>query len=62
MDQYSFEKKLKSKAELHLGSEFEHTRFVGENGKMVDPFVPPFEILKVKDLTQKKREFQKINN
>jgi len=28
---------------------------------MVDPFVPAFDIMKVKDLTQKKRESQKIN-
>jgi len=55
------EKKLKVKTELHLGSEFEHTRFVGEDGQMVDPFVPAFDIMKVKDLTQKKRESQKIN-
>ena len=45
------EKKLKVKTELHLGSEFEHTRFVGEDGQMVDPFVPAFDIMKVKDLT-----------
>ena len=50
------EKKLKVKTELHLGSEFEHTRFVGEDGQMVDPFVPAFDIMKVKDLTSKKRE------
>jgi hypothetical protein len=34
------EKKLKVKTELHLGTEFEHTRFVGPDGKSVDPFVP----------------------
>ena len=56
------EKKLKVKTELHLGSEFEHTRFVGEDGQMVDPFVPAFDIMKVKDLTQKKRESQKIKS
>ena len=38
------EKKLKIKTELHLGTEFEHTRFVGPNGKIVDPFVPQFDI------------------
>ena len=43
------EKKLKIKTELHLGTEFEHTRFVGPDGKIVDPFVPPFDILKVKN-------------
>ena len=52
---------MKVKTELHLGSEFEHTRFVGEDGQMVDPFVPAFDIMKVKDLTSKKRESQKIN-
>jgi hypothetical protein len=45
------EKKLKIKTELHLGSEFEHTRFVGPDGKMVDPFVPTFDIMKVKNFS-----------
>lgn len=44
------EKKLKIKTELHLGTEFEHTRFVGLDGKIVDPFVPAFDIQKVKNL------------
>lgn len=47
--------------ELHLGTEFEHTRFVGPDGKSVDPFVPQFDIMKVKNLTSQKRESQKIN-
>lgn len=34
------EKKLKVKTELHLGTEFEQTRFVGQDGKPIDPFVP----------------------
>jgi len=55
------EKKLKIKTELHLGTEFEHTRFVGPDGKIVDPFVPPFDILKVKNLEEQKRESQTIN-
>lgn len=41
------EKKLKVKTELHLGTEFEHSRLVGEDGKNVDPFVPAFDIMKV---------------
>ena len=45
------EKKLKIKTELHLGTEFEHTRFVATDGKIVDPFVPQFDIMKVKDLS-----------
>ena len=44
------EKKLKIKTELHLGSEFENTRFVGTDGKIKDPFVPAFDIQKVKSL------------
>jgi hypothetical protein len=55
------EKKLKIKTELHLGTEFEHTRFVGPNGKIVDPFVPAFDIMKVKELSQEKRDSQRIN-
>mmetsp|Transcript_11577 Transcript_11577/g.17495 ORF Transcript_11577/g.17495 Transcript_11577/m.17495 type:complete len:345 (-) Transcript_11577:439-1473(-) len=55
------EKKLKIKTELHLGTEFEHTRFVDTEGKAVDPFVPAFDIMKVKNLGQQKRESQKIN-
>jgi hypothetical protein len=34
------EKKLKVKTELHLGTEFEQTRFVGDDGQTIDPFVP----------------------
>jgi len=58
---FVLEKKLKVKTELHLGSEFEHTRFVGPDGKMKDPFVPAFDIQKVKELGSEKRESQKIN-
>jgi hypothetical protein len=32
-----------------LGTEFEHTRFVGLDGKTVDPFIPAFDIKKIKD-------------
>ena len=53
---FVLEKKLKVKTELHLGSEFEHTRFVGPDGKMKDPFVPAFDIQKVKSLDGEKRE------
>jgi hypothetical protein len=45
------EKKLKVKTELHLGTEFEHTRFVGSDGKNVDPFVPAFDIMKVNNFS-----------
>ena len=55
------EKKLKIKTELHLGTEFEHTRFVGPDGQTVDPFVPAFDIMKVKELSQEKRDSQRIN-
>jgi len=34
------EKKLKIKTELHLGTEFEHTRFIDTQGNPVDPFIP----------------------
>lgn len=55
------EKKLKVKTELHLGTEFEQTRFVGDDGLPIDPFVPQYDIMKVKDLTSEKRASQKIN-
>jgi len=55
------EKKLKIKTELHLGTEFEHTRHVGSDGQVRDPFVPAFDIMKVKDLDVQKAESQKIN-
>lgn len=55
------EKKLKIKEELHLGSEFEYTRFVDSNGQTVNPFVPSFDIKKVKDLSIQRGESQKIN-
>lgn len=47
---FVLEKKLKVKTELHLGSEFEHTRSVTESGQKADPFVPAFDIMKVKNL------------
>jgi Ca2+-binding EF-hand superfamily protein len=55
------ENKLKIKSLLHLGTEFEYTRTVDEKGKMVDPFVPKFDIMKVKDLNKEVRKSQKVN-
>ena len=52
----TLEKKLKVKTELHLGTEFEFTRFVDDKGRAVDPFVPAFDIMKVKNLQQQKKE------
>lgn len=49
------EKKLKVKTELHLGTEFEQTRFVGDDGQPIDPFVPQYDIMKVKNLITEKR-------
>ena len=55
------EKKLKIQTELHLGTEFEYTRFVDDKGQTVDPFVPAFDIMKVKNLHMQRKESQKIN-
>lgn len=55
------EKKLTIKTELHLGTEFEHTRFVDSKGLAVDPFIPQFDIMKVKDFSSQKKNSQKIN-
>jgi len=55
------ENKLKIKSQLHLGTEFEYTRTVDDKGKIVDPFVPKFDIMKVKDLGKEMRKSQKVN-
>lgn len=55
------ENKLKIKMQLHLGTEFEYTRTVDEKGKTVDPFVPKFDIMKVKDFQKEMRKSQKVN-
>jgi Ca2+-binding EF-hand superfamily protein len=55
------ERKLKVKTEVHLGTEFESTRFVGLDGKPIDPFVPSFDISKVTNLQSEKKSSQKIN-
>lgn len=55
------ERKLKVKTEVHLGTEFESTRFVGLDGKQIDPFVPTFDIMKVTDLSAEKKASQTIN-
>ena len=44
------ENKLLIKLELHLGTEFEYTRFVDKKGQPIDPFVPKFDIMKIKNL------------
>ena len=55
------ENKLKIKSLLHLGTEFEYTRTVDEKGKTMDPFVPKFDIIKVKELSKEIRKSQKVN-
>lgn len=55
------ENKLKIKSQLHLGTEFEYTRTVDEKNKIVDPFVPNFDIMKVTDLNREIRKSQKVN-
>lgn len=55
------ENKLKIKSQLHLGTEFEYTRKIDEKGKVVDPFVPKYDIMKVKDLSKETRKSQKVD-
>lgn len=55
------ENKLKIKSQLHLGTEFEFTRFTNAKGKPIDPFVPKFDIMKVRDLDKELVRSQKIN-
>ena len=54
------EKKLKIKELLHLGTEFEYTRTIDHNKKIVDPFVPKFDITKVKDFSKEIKQSQKV--
>lgn len=55
------EKKLKTKNELYMGSEFEYTRFVDQTGQVIDPFVEKFDIMKVKDFVKQKKISQEVN-
>lgn len=55
------EKKFKIQEQLHLGTEFEHTRSVDDKGRIDDPFVPKFDIMKVKNLEYHKKKSQNIN-
>ena len=58
---FVLEKKLAIKEALHLGTEFEYTRFVDEEGLTVNPFVPQFDIKKVKNLEAQRKASQNIN-
>ena len=49
------------KTVLHLGTEFELTRFVDAKGQQVDPFVPAFDIMKVKNFGKEKKESKTVN-
>jgi hypothetical protein len=55
------ENKHKIKQQLHLGTEFEYTRFVDKKGYCIDPFVPKFDITKIKNLEKELKSSQKIN-
>ena len=46
------ENKVKIKQVLHLGTEFEYSRTVDEEGKVQDPFVPKFDLTKITDLSK----------
>lgn len=46
---------------MHLGTEFEYTRFVDKKGQFIDPFVPKFDITKMKDFEATVKQSQKIN-
>lgn len=39
-----------------MGTEFEHTRNVDDKGRIDDPFVPKFDIMKVKNLDYHKKK------
>ena len=46
--------------QLHLGTEFEYTRLVDKKGQKIDPFVPKYDIMKIKDLGKDIKKSQKI--
>jgi hypothetical protein len=48
--------KLKVVSELYLGTEFEHTRSVDSKGNIIDPFVPKYDIMKLKNFTKEKNQ------
>jgi len=54
------DKKNKIKELLHLGTEFEYTRVTDEKSKIVDPFVPKFDITRVKDFSKEIKQSQKV--
>ena len=55
------EKKLKVKTEVHLGTEFESTRFIGQDRQPVYPFLTQLDIMKVKNLAGERKNSQNIN-
>jgi hypothetical protein len=46
---------------LHLGTEFEYTRFVDKKGNCIDPFVAQPNITKMTNLEKELKQSQKIN-
>jgi Ca2+-binding EF-hand superfamily protein len=52
--------KKKIKELIYLGTEFEYTRIIDENGKIINPFVPKFDITKVKDFSKEVKQSQKV--
>ena len=55
------ENKIKIKKTLNLGTEFEYSRTVDDQCSIVDPFVPKFDLTKVRDLNKEVRDSQKVN-
>jgi hypothetical protein len=54
-------KKYQITQHLHLGTEFEYTRFVDKKGNCIDPFVPQSNITKMTNLEKELKQSQKIN-
>ena len=55
------ENKLKVKQVLYLGTQFEYSRMVDEEGKIQNPLIPKFDLTKVKNLEKEIDESQKVN-
>jgi len=52
--------KGKIKELLHLGTEFEYSRTIDDDGQVVDPFVPKFDITKVINFQKEIDQSQKV--
>lgn len=53
--------KLKVRKALHLGTEFEYTRFKDKKGELLDPFVGSINIMTATDLGEELKKAETVN-